>query len=60
MYKGIQVFKGTTLVDKVAISSAQVIKKIEHMLTGGEHLTVNGASIILGELFGVLLGLRRS
>ena len=26
----------------------------------GEHLTINGASIILAELFGVLLGLRRS
>ena len=26
----------------------------------GEHLTVNGATIILAELLGVLLGLRRS
>ena len=60
MYKGIQVFKGATLVDKVAISPTQVRKKIEHMLTVGEHLTLNGASVILAELCGVLLGLRRS
>ena len=59
MYKGIQVFKGTTLVDKVAISPAQVRKKIDHMLTEGEHLTVNGASIILAELCGVLLATSR-
>ena len=26
----------------------------------GEHLTIDGASIILAELFGVLLGLRRA
>ena len=60
MYKGIRVYKGTTLTDKVAISPTQVRKKIEHMIMKGEHLTLNGASIILAELCGVLLGLRRS
>ena len=60
MYKGIQVYKGTKLADKVAILPAQVREKIEHMMARGEHLTIDGASIILAELFGVLLGLRRS
>ena len=60
MYRGIQVYKGTKLADKVAISPAQVRRKIEYMMEKGEHLTVNGASIILAELFGVLTGLRRS
>ena len=32
----------------------------EFMLDKGEHLTIDGASIILAELCGVLLGLRRS
>ena len=59
MYRGIQVYKGTKLADKVAISPAQVRRKIEYMRGKGEHLTVNGASIILAELFGVLTGLRR-
>ena len=60
MYKGIQVYKGTKLADKVAISPAQVRGKIEYMIKRGEHLNVDGASIILAELCGVLLGLRRS
>ena len=30
------------------------------MMSRNEHLTINGASIILAELCGVLLGLRRS
>ena len=60
MYSGIKVFKGVTLIDKVAISPAQVREKIEFMLDKGEHLTIDGASIILAELCGVLLGLRRS
>ena len=59
MYKGIQVYKGTKLTDKVAILPVQVRKKIEHMMAKDEHLTIDGASIILAELFGVLLGLRR-
>ena len=60
MYKGIQVYKGTKLADKVAILPSQVRKKIEYMIARGEHLTIDGATIILAELFGVLLGLRRS
>lgn len=60
MYKGMLVYKGTVLADKVAILPCQVRKKMEYMMTRREHLTVNGASIILAELLGVLLGLRRS
>ena len=60
MYSEKKVFKGITLIDKVAISPAQVREKIEFMLDKGEHLTIDGASIILAELCGVLLGLRRS
>ena len=60
MYKGIKVYKGTTLADKIAISPAQVRVKIEYMIGRGEHLTIDGASIILAEICGVLLGLRRS
>ena len=57
---GIQVYKGTTLADKVAILPNQVRKKIEHMMSRKVHLTIDGASVILAELFGVLLVLRRS
>ena len=58
MYKGIKVYKGTSLADKVAILPDQVRKNIEHMMNRKEHLTIDGASIILAELFGVFLGLR--
>ena len=60
MYKGIQVYKGRSFADKSAILPSQVRIKIEYMTRRGEHLTINGASIILAELCGVLLGLRRS
>ena len=46
--------------EKVAVLPSQVREKIEYMMGKGEHLTLNGASIILAELCGVLLGLRRS
>ena len=60
MYKGIQVYKGTSFSDKVAIVPHQVRRKIQYMISRGEHVTIDGASIILTELCGVLLGLRRS
>ena len=60
MYKVIQVYKGTKLPDKVAILPNQVRKKIELMMVKGDHLSISGACVILAELFGVLLGLRRS
>ena len=60
MYKGIQVYKGIKLADKVAVLPGQVRKKIEFMMARKEHLSIDGASIILAELCGVLLGLRRS
>ena len=47
MYKGIQVYKGTKLADKVAILPNQVRKKIELMMVKGDHLTLDGASVIL-------------
>ena len=60
MYKGIEVYKGKTLADKSAILPSQVRKKIDYMVKRGEHFSIDGASIILAELCGVLLGLRRS
>ena len=53
-------YKGTTLAEKSAIFLIQVRKKIEYMMERGEHYTLNGATIILAELCGVLLGLRRA
>ena len=60
MYKGIQVYKGTTLAEKTAILPGQVREKIEYLLKDGEPLTIDASSIILADLCGVLLGLRRS
>ena len=60
MYKGIEVYKGRVFADKAAVLPSQVREKIEYMIKRKEHLTVTGASIILAELCGVLLGLRRS
>ena len=60
MYRGILVYKGTTFADKVAVLPWQVRKKVQYMMQRNEHLTINGATIILAELCGVLLGLRRS
>lgn len=60
MYKGILVYKGTTLAEKSAVLPSQVRRKIDYMISRREHLSVNGASIILAELCGVLIGLRRS
>ena len=59
MYKGIKVYKGTTLAE-TAVLPSQILRKIQYMMQRGEHLTVSGASIILAELCGGLLGLRRS
>ena len=60
MYKGIEVYKGRVFAEKTAILPSQVREKIEYMIRRKEHLTITGASIILAELCGVLLGLRRS
>ena len=60
MYKGIRVYKGRTFAEKTAILPSQVRRKIQYMMRKREHLTVNGSTIILAELCGVLLGLRRS
>ena len=35
-------------------------KKIQYIISRDEHLHINGATIILAEICGVLLGLRRS
>ena len=60
MYKGIKVYKGRTYAEKSAVLPSQVRKKVEHMMHNKEHLTDTGASIILAELCGVLLGMERS
>ena len=60
MYKGIEVYKGRKFAEKSTVLPRQVRRKIEYMISRGEHFSLNGASIILAELFGVLLGLRRS
>ena len=60
MFKGIEVYKGRSFAEKIAVLPGQVRKKIEYMVKRREHLTITGASIILAELCGVLLGLRRS
>ena len=60
MYRGIEVYKGRTFKVKSAVLPSQVKEKIVYMMSKGEHYTLNGASIILAELCGVLLGLRRS
>ena len=60
MRKGILVYKGTSLKEKSAVLPYQVRKKIQYMISRGEHLQINGASIIFAEICGVLLGLRRS
>ena len=60
MFKGIEIYKGRSFAEKIAILPAQVLAKIQYMVSRGEHCNVTGASIILAELCGVLLGLRRS
>ena len=60
MFNGIRVYRRRTFVEKTAVLPSQVRKKLQYMMARKEHLTVNGASIILAELCGVLLGLRRS
>ena len=55
-----QVYEGKAFAEKTAVLPTQVRKKIEFMVGQQEHLTITGASIILAELCGVLLGLRRS
>ena len=59
MFNGIKVYKGTTLAEKVAILPAQVRVKIEWLMKH-EGRAIDNASIILADLCGVLLGLRRS
>ena len=55
-----RVYKGRTFADKTAIMPDQVRRKVQYMMSRNEHLTINGASIILAELCGVLLGLGRA
>ena len=60
MFRGIEVYKGRRFAEKIAVLPSQVRRKIDYMMSKGEHFTLSGASIILAELCGVLLGLRRS
>ena len=60
MYKGILVYKGTSFTEKVAILPTQIRKKIEYMRGLGAQFSLTKVSIILADLLGVLVGLRRS
>ena len=60
MYKGILVYKGTSLAEKTAILPTQVRKKIEFIIKESKHLSIDSVSIFLADICGVLLGLRRS
>ena len=53
MHKGMRVYKGRTFADKAAVMPGQVRRKVQYMMSRREHLTINGASIILAELCGV-------
>ena len=48
------------MVEKSAILPAQVRKKIEYIMRENRALSIDSASIILADICGVLLGLRRS
>ena len=60
MYKGILVYKGTSLAEKTAILPTQVRRKIEFIIKESKHLSIDSVSIFLADICGVLLGLRRS
>ena len=60
MYKGIKVYKGTSLKEKTAILPSQIRRKIEHIMQGRKRIDIDSASVILADLCGALLGLRRS
>ena len=60
MFQGIRVYKAKRYIEKSIVLPSQVRRNIEYMCAKGENYTLNGASIILAELLGVLLGLRRS
>ena len=60
MFRGIYVYKGRSFAEKIAVRPVPFRKKIEYMVRRRDHMTITGASIILAELCGVLLGLRRS
>ena len=60
MLQGIRVYKGQRYKEKSAVLPSQVRQKIAYMCSKGEHYTLDGASIILAELLGVLMWLRRS
>ena len=48
------------MVEKSAVLPAQVRKKIEYIMNENRALSIDSASIILADICGVLLGLRRS
>ena len=48
------------MVEKSAVLPAQVRKKIEYIMRENRALSIDSASIILADICGVLLGLRRS
>ena len=60
MYKGIEVYNGRVFAEKVAVLPVKVRIKMERLLRMPHRNTIETASIILGDICGVLLGLRRS
>ena len=60
MFRGMRVYKGNTLAEKTAILPSQVRMKIEYIMAEEQGWSIDSASIILAELCGVLLGLRRA
>ena len=60
MYRGMCVYKGRTLAEKTAILPSKIRKKIEYIIGEGQRLSIDSASVILADICGVLLGLRRS
>ena len=47
MFKGIEIYKGRSFAEKIAVMPSQVRAKIQYMVSRGEHLIVTGASFCI-------------
>ena len=56
MFKGIEIYKGRSYAEKIAVLPSQVRRKIHYMVARGEHLTGNGNLYHSG---GIVWGLDR-
>ena len=59
MYKSIKVYKGRFFAVMSVVLLRFAAKSSTWLGRGREHLTIYGVSMILSELYGVLVGLRR-